>query len=132
METIITTKNGAQKVNINRRKAIRLKCLDCSGFSYVEVTNCAFKDCSLYPYRTGQGKQNPKARDKAIRAYCLECMNGKRAEVTKCPSSDCSLFLFRKTGLRNTENIKSLTKNDAIRQISNTQMNITYKDSLII
>jgi hypothetical protein len=88
METIITTKNGAQKVNINRRKAIRLKCLDCSCFSYVEVTNCAFKNCPL--------------------------------------------FVYRKTGLRKAENSKSLTKNDAIRQISNTQMNITYKDSLII
>ena len=59
-------------VNIpNRRKSIRKKCLDCSGFSPKEVTNCSFKDCALYPYRSGKGKQNPKARAKAIRKYCL-------------------------------------------------------------
>lgn len=42
-------------------KAIRAKCLDCSGGSYDEVRNCPIKDCTLYPYRLGHRpkKTNP-------------------------------------------------------------------------
>lgn len=35
-------------------KSIRVKCLDCSGGSYKEVTLCPVKDCSLYEYRFGK------------------------------------------------------------------------------
>lgn len=35
-------------------KAIRLKCLDCSAGSPVEVRLCPVDDCSLYPYRFGK------------------------------------------------------------------------------
>ena len=34
-------------------KAIRLNCLECSGGSAKEVTECSMKRCALYPYRMG-------------------------------------------------------------------------------
>jgi len=35
-------------------KAIKSKCLDCSGASKSEVGNCAFNDCALHPFRQGK------------------------------------------------------------------------------
>ncbi len=35
-------------------KAIRLKCLDCSGNSYKEVELCPIHNCALYPFRFGK------------------------------------------------------------------------------
>ena len=81
---------------MNRRKAIRLKCLECSGYEYNEVKNCGHKDdCSLYPYRFGRGQQNPKLRDKAIRAFCMWCCVDQILEISMCGSGDCPLFEFR-------------------------------------
>jgi hypothetical protein len=34
-------------------KAIRAKCLDCSGGMPSEVRDCLVKNCSLYPFRMG-------------------------------------------------------------------------------
>ena len=38
---------------MNRARAIKLKCLDCSSISPKEVTLCHIFDCTLWPYRTG-------------------------------------------------------------------------------
>lgn len=35
-------------------KAIRAKCLDCSGGQPSEVRNCLIEDCPLFPYRFGK------------------------------------------------------------------------------
>ena len=35
-------------------KAIRAKCLDCSGGSPSEVADCLVKNCALYPFRMGR------------------------------------------------------------------------------
>ena len=35
-------------------KAIRKKCLDCSGHSQKEVRECVIPGCPLYPYRMGK------------------------------------------------------------------------------
>jgi len=86
---------------MNRRQAIRERCLDCSGFSPKAVRECEFTHCELYPYRMGTGKQDPQKRDKAIRDFCLDdCMNGERNEVSLCPSEDCPLYLYRNTGAK--------------------------------
>lgn len=82
---------------LNRRQAIRAKCLDCSGGSRSDCKNCRFNDCSLYPFRMGIGKQDSRARNKAIRAYCLWCVNGRRGEVNLCPSRNCPLHTYRNT-----------------------------------
>jgi hypothetical protein len=95
MQYVIQGKTGLKSVNINRRKAIRERCLNCSGWSARDVKECEFSDCQLYPFHTGQGKQDPKARNNAIRKNCLWCVCGQRAEVAKCPSFDCSLFPYR-------------------------------------
>ena len=34
-------------------KAIRAKCLECSGGNNAEVRNCVIPSCQLYPYRMG-------------------------------------------------------------------------------
>lgn len=38
----------------NPVKAIRLKCLDCSGGSSPEVEKCNIKHCALWPFRFGK------------------------------------------------------------------------------
>ncbi len=110
MKVVIFGKNGLKEVDINRRKAVRERCLNCAGWFHKEVTNCTFTDCPLYPFRSGQGKQNAKARSKAIRNYCLWCMNSQLGEVSRCPSKDCSLFPYRKTRTDRSTEIKSLSK----------------------
>lgn len=35
-------------------KAIRAKCLDCSGDYLKEIKECPITDCPLYPFRTGK------------------------------------------------------------------------------
>ena len=107
MKVKILSKNGPKVVDLNRRKAIRERCLNCAGWLHKEVTDCAFTDCPLYPFRSGQGKQNAKGRSKAINKYCLWCMNGQYGEVSRCPSIDCSLFPYRKTRTDRSTEIKS-------------------------
>ena len=114
MKVIILGKNGQKMVDLNRRKAVRERCLNCTGWSHKEVTNCILKDCQLYPFRSGKGKQDAKTRSKAIRKYCLWCMNGQHGEVSKCPSTDCSLFPYRKTRTDRSTEIKSLPKKSHI------------------
>ena len=42
-------------------KAIRAKCVECSGGQHKEVRECRIPECSLYPYRMGK---RPKREDK--------------------------------------------------------------------
>lgn len=39
-------------------KAIRLKCLDCSGDQITEVRNCHIKSCALWRYRMGREQRD--------------------------------------------------------------------------
>jgi hypothetical protein len=98
MRVNIMHKDGCKVVDLNRRKAIHERCLNCSAWSVKEVSGCTFIDCPLWPYRTGREKQNPKKRQEAVKAYCLWCMNGQTGEVSKCPSKTCPLFHFRGKG----------------------------------
>ena len=82
-------------IRLSRRKAVRLRCLDCSAGRYAEVEHCGYTVCDLHPYRTGKGKQDPRGRSLAIKAHCSWCSNS-RAEVIHCPVSLCPLFPFRK------------------------------------
>jgi hypothetical protein len=40
-------------------KAVRAKCLDCSGGSRVEVRDCPITKCDLYPFRLGKNLWRP-------------------------------------------------------------------------
>ena len=91
----ILSKDGLKTVSLNRRQAIRERCMNCSAWSYAEVEGCIQADCTLYPFRSGQGKQNAKQRTKAIRAYCAWCMATEQS--SRCIVTDCPLFCYRKS-----------------------------------
>lgn len=95
MKTEIYTRNGLKEVNLNRRSAIRAKCMDCSGFDFSDVLNCHCKDCQLYDFRMGKGKQDARTRSKSIKAYCMWCMLDNIKEIARCTSVNCPLFNFR-------------------------------------
>ena len=44
-------------------KAIRAKCLDCSGGSRAEVEDCLVRSCPLYPFRLGKNPWRPEASE---------------------------------------------------------------------
>lgn len=78
-------------------KAIRAKCIDCSGNELKQVRECPFdgkndKLCPLYSLRMGKGS---RATLKQIRAYCLWCCNGQKDEIKLCPAVKCSLWEYR-------------------------------------
>lgn len=54
-------------------KAIRAKCIDCSGDSAAEVRACDLEDCPLHPYRMGR---NPNCKGRELteeqKAVCAE------------------------------------------------------------
>jgi hypothetical protein len=91
----IQTKEGHEVKHLNRRKAIRERCLNCSAWIFSEVRQCQITDCVLYPFRMGTGRQDARERNRAIRQYCLWCCCGQPMEVAQCPSSDCPLYYFR-------------------------------------
>lgn len=45
---------------LNPMKAIRIKCLDCSGGSQNEVKLCQCSDCPLYVFRLGKNPNRVK------------------------------------------------------------------------
>lgn len=115
MRAVILDKHGNKKiVDLNRRKAIRERCLICSAWCPKEVANCSFKDCPLHSFRSGKGEQNSKAREKAIKKYCLFCMAGQKSEVRKCISVNCPLYSYRMKRLNQSTEIDSMVKFDHI------------------
>jgi len=116
LRMMIQSKNGFKVISMNRRKAIRELCLNCSAWSAKEVENCQHTDCPLYPYRTGRGKQNSQLRSRAIREYCLWCMAGSAREVGKCTTPYCPLFPYRQSTVDNSVEIPAVKpKNPHIR-----------------
>jgi len=97
MKIKIYAKGGFKLIikDLNRRKAIRERCMNCVAWTPKDVENCFADDCQLYLYRSGVGKQDPKSRSKAIREYCLWCCAGQPYEVQKCVSRYCPLFPYR-------------------------------------
>lgn len=81
-------------------KAIRARCLDCSGGSSKEVRECSFTDCQLYEYRQGHRPAEKKLTPmKAIRAHCVSCCDGNPREASLCTAKKCALHAY-KTGKR--------------------------------
>ncbi len=95
MKATILGKNGPMPVDLNRRRAARERCLQCTAWSSGAVSRCSHADCSLHPFRTGRGKQDPASRATAIREYCLWCMADNRNEVRLCPTETCALWGYR-------------------------------------
>lgn len=128
----IQSKSGEKIIDLNRRRAIRERCLNCSSWSVGEVSNCEFTTCVLYDFRSGQGKQNAKRRSRAIREYCLWCVVGSISEVSNCPSPDCSLFAYRNSALDKSTEIKSSSKLNHIEAVSGNKMRNEYQGANII
>lgn len=64
----------------NPVKAIRLKCLDCSGGSSAEVEKCDLKKCALWPFRFGKNPFRTKRElSDEEKARLQERMRGLRA-----------------------------------------------------
>ena len=114
MKMRIMAKRGHKVIDINRRKAARERCLNCSAWVVPDVTNCAMTDCHLYPYRLGAGKQNAKDRTKAIQDYCSWCCAESPQEKMKCPSVFCPLWVYRKSGVDKTRQFQNLDEENAI------------------
>ena len=126
MRVKTNSKDGFKITDLNRRKACHEKCKDCSGWILSEIQNCTFFDCPFYPYRTGEGKQNPKDRKKAIRKYCLWCMNKQPSEVTKCPSKTCPLFAYRLFGTDRSIEIDSEAEKHHIEHVFQDKNRLPY------
>jgi len=125
MKVRIQGKGGYKIVDLNRRKAIRERCLNCTGFSYAEANRCEHVDCPLHRFRSGKGKQDAKDRNQAIRKFCLWCMNDSINEVSKCTAPDCSLFAYRKSKLDRSIKIDSMQK---INHIERSKQTILLED----
>jgi hypothetical protein len=108
---IMSKDGGSMTVNLNRRKAIREKCLNCVGWEVHRVNGCDDSSCQLYPFRTGTGKQNAGDRSRAIREYCRWCTNG---QIGLCVVSLCPLYAFRKSGIERAPEAVSFPENDDI------------------
>jgi len=108
MKMKIRAKDGFKITNLNRRKAVRERCLNCTGWHPAEVKDCVHEDCQLYLFRSGAGKQNAQERSKAIREYCFWCSADQPVEVRKCPAFTCPLWIFRKSAVDRSREIKNL------------------------
>lgn len=116
MKTKIMSKDGGSKiVDLNRRKAIREKCLNCVGWEVHRANACDDNGCHLHPFRTAAGKQNAQDRSRALREYCHWCTNRK---VSLCVSPLCPLHAFTKFGMESGQKSVSLLENDDIEAVS--------------
>jgi hypothetical protein len=56
-------------------RAIKRRCLDCSGYSKAEVRNCKLRDCDLWPFRQG------KNRNRVLSGEALEAARANGARL---------------------------------------------------
>ena len=68
MKVKILSKNGPKVVDLNRRKAIRERCLNCAGWASQRSDELhAFKDCRFISFSVWTGESRmPRTRAKAI------------------------------------------------------------------
>ena len=105
----IRSKRGHKVVDLNRRRAIRERCMNCSAWVAPDVVNCEMRDCQLFNYRMGTEKQDAKARAKAILGYCSWCSPENELEKSKCVSFDCPLWAYRKSSVDKSLECADLT-----------------------
>ncbi len=80
-------------------KAIRRRCIDCTGHSYKNIAECSAPKCPfckakcpLFPFRMGHGG---RACLGPIRKYCLDCQGHSYEGVRECPTLKCALWPYR-------------------------------------
>ncbi len=65
------------KYKLSRKKAIRLKCLDCCCYQQKEVKLCTCENCPLYPYRMGVSAKVPNITLKKLYKSAEESKSGE-------------------------------------------------------
>ena len=67
----------------NPVKAIRAKCLDCTGNQYSEVTACTVKSCAIHPFRFGRNPYRSKRElsNEAKEAVSIRLRNARLAKT---------------------------------------------------
>lgn len=100
-------------------KAIRARCLDCSGYSVKEVRECSIDTCPLHPYRFGHRPSEGATLTpmKAIRRHCVGCCNGSSSEVRLCTAENCALQAFRSGHRPKTNNYTDADINSENRKL---------------
>jgi hypothetical protein len=73
---------------ISRAKAIKLHCIECSGYEKSEVKKCGILTCPLWPYRMGK----EVAVDPKITANCKEIDTRKANRKPLTPEQKASLL----------------------------------------
>lgn len=61
-------------------KAIRAKCMDCSGQSFKEVRTCPVKSCPLWVYRMGKHPGRKREMTEEQRQAAVERLAKARAK----------------------------------------------------
>lgn len=71
--------------NPNPVKAIRLKCLDCSGGSSGEVDKCPVKQCPIWPFRYGRNpfRTRRELSDEERERLAAQLARGRKTRVEK-------------------------------------------------
>ena len=54
---------AAGHLRMNAQKALRLRCIDCSGASAAEVRLCTLVQCPAWPFRMGSSPWRPPASE---------------------------------------------------------------------
>jgi hypothetical protein len=100
----IRTRDGFRVTHINRRRACRLACVECQGWSDSdrEVRECDGKmldgtTCALVDFKKMTGPQSAAKRSKATKLFCLECMGGNSSFISQCSSVYCPMYPYRNT-----------------------------------
>lgn len=95
LSTVLTRDGEVIKVNLSKTKAIKLKCLDCSGFDRSSVKECVIEDCELYPYRLGKNPHTSKQRNNNMKLHCVNCSGGNKPNIKRCTVETCPLYYHR-------------------------------------
>jgi hypothetical protein len=76
-------KTQAEVVAGSRLKAIRDRCLDCSGFDKAEVKACRMTKCDLHPFRMGKGNRAANMTDERRAALSAQMAKVREANTDK-------------------------------------------------
>ncbi len=131
-------KASGNETRLTPLKAIRAKCLECTGYEPSEVRKCSEKDaCFLWPFRFGR---RPATRGlsplKAIRRECLRCMGESCQLVAECDSRFCHLVPYRfgknprRRGIGGPGRPENFPKKEAELQIAKAEQMISPTEGL--
>jgi hypothetical protein len=75
-----TVREARAKGNLTPQKAIKMMCLDCSGYIQKDVRECVIPDCPLFDFRLGK---NPFRKKRVMTEEQREAAIARLAEARK-------------------------------------------------